>query len=195
MTKAEALAIFQEYIDDTAITSETYLKQSLFYLNNFFGRRVITTDTETVIDEYSVTTPSNVKRIEKIELNDVEIKKLSNKEDKNKLINTGVQRWENKGGDIYFLQAFSETGLTVKIDAIYKFIWADTGDLDIEDELQDLLFLGATMRYFQTLLSKTMTNREDNPDTTPTEIRRTIKELRDEYESRIKLAIKGRTHE
>jgi len=199
MTEAEALDIFQEYVADTTIVSTTFLKQSLKHINNFFAREGVIDETLSTTADAKVVDISSIddlKKINSVQIDEEYVQKLEGREDKNRLIDDEIQRWEHKKTEkeLHFLIDTDETGDTITLDIDKKFIWpAGTDDFDLDEDLQDLLFLGAQIRYLQAELLKVMVSREDLPDVKPTEIKNALKELRLQYEIRIKEIKKARS--
>ena len=199
MTEAEALDIFQEYVADTTITSTTFLEQSLKHINNFFAKEGVIDETLSTTADAKVVDISSIddlKKINSVQIDEEYVQKLEGREDKNRLIDDEIQRWEHKKTEkeLHFLIDTDETGDTITLDIDKKFIWpAGTDDFDLDEDLQDLLFLGAQIRYLQAELLKVMVSREDLPDVKPTEIKNALKELRLQYEIRIKEIKKARS--
>lgn len=187
MTEAQALAIFNKYIDDATNTETEYLKQSLLYLNNFFGtKNQIDSSLSTSVDSnlIDISSITNIDKIKEIYIDDEFIEKKTKIDGKKDLIKNEVQKWEHIKDKIQFTQEFDGV-YTVKIVFSKKFIWPSSGDFDLDDKLFDLFFLGALLRYNQMLLIRTMTNREKTPDVNPEELRKSIETIKEEFWERL----------
>jgi hypothetical protein len=64
--------------------------------------------------------------------------------------------------------------------------------MDLENELQDLLMLGAQIRYIRSFLNKT---RSESPDFSPQEVIEYIKELQKQYKKTVEEIKKARKNE
>lgn len=208
MTKAESLAEFQEFIDDTSITSYYYLERALQFLNNFFSLDDVDTSKSTVVDQNYIEAPAGTVDVNNIWVYSTsageyqEMRKLADEDYDNIQMfeKKGVSRWyvikEGKDVDKIYFTVTPTSAETVKIKRKKKFTFpADSGDsYDLPDELEELLILGAVRRYYIKILAKVITNREDFPDVDPSEIREIKKEVTAEYYSLLKKIRTARTY-
>lgn len=188
MTFNEAQARVRVIIDDAAATVTDYIYESVKYLNNFFYKEGFDSTVTTVAAQNYVDCPATVLDVEDVWVDGEKIEKLSDEEYFNlaEIEDEGIERWHKVANGtlvrIYFTVAPATTGLVVrlKVKSRFTLATADTA-FDFPRELDELVIVGAVLRYYQFLILSVCTNREKYPDVKPNEIINARKNLEKHY--------------
>ena len=182
MNLVEIRAIVHDYIDDTTVTVDQHIIDSVNYLSNFFHLKKIDDTDTSVADQDYLDVPTNSKEIRRLMIDDEEIKKLEEFNDQKDAEDKSAQRWYEDNEKIMLTQDMDSTGDEIKKWYNKKFKVPEAAvNTDVPDEILELVYVGAAWRYWRKIVSTVASNREDYPDTDPDEARRILRNWKDEF--------------
>ena len=183
MNLTEIATIVKDMINDTTATVDQHIIDSVNYLSNFFHLEKIDISDTTVADQNYLEVPTLCKKMRRLVINDEEIKKLEDFEDLEIVEDCDVPRWYEDDGKIQLTEEMETTGDAIKKWYNKKFVvpTADV-DTDVPDEMLELVYVGAAMRYWRKIVSAVASNREEYPDVDPDEARRILDHWKDQFD-------------
>lgn len=188
MTFTEAEARVRAIIDSTSAVVTDYIYESVKYLNNFFWKEGFDSSLTTVAGQNYVDCPATILDVTDVWVGGTKIEKLSDDEYSNLagIEADAIERWHIVANGtairIYFTVAPSATGTVVKLKIKSRFtLAAGSGAFDFPRELDELVIIGAVLRYYQFLILSVCTNRQNFPDVKPNEIINARKNLEKHY--------------
>ncbi len=163
--------IVRANVNDAAADVDQSIVDAVNFLSNFFHVRKIDTSETTVLDATVIDYANDFLRVRKLVINGDFIKELGSDEDLESIDDEDTQRWFIADGQIQLTRGMSSTGDPIIIHYDAEFIQPEAAvSTDVPCKLLELIFVGATYRYFGILAAKVMTEREGLPDVSPKEI-------------------------
>lgn len=178
---AEMRSIVQDYIDDSTITPDQHIFDSVNHLSNVFSIKTIDTSQSTVDAELELAMPTLAITVTKVLIDGDVVKKLDSMDNLQYNIDNSLNKWYIADSKINFTQAHSG----IKTTAIHHdkgfLVPAEAVDSDVPDRYLELVYIGASYRYFNKIVSKVILNRDTYPDVTPKEIKAIRDSWKDQY--------------
>jgi len=163
--------IVRANVNDAAADVDQCIVDAVNFLSNFFSVRKIDTSETTILDATVIDYACDFLRVRQLIINGDYIKELGSDEDLENIDNEDTQRWFIADGQIQLTEGMSSTGDPIIIHYDSEFIQPEAAtNTDVPNRLLELIFVGATYRYFGILAAAVMTARHDYPDVNPKEI-------------------------
>lgn len=163
--------IIRANVNDAAADVDQCIIDAVNFLNNFFHIKKTDTSQTTTADQTYLTLPTGCLRVSEIEINGEFIDELVDENRLEDVDNEGVQRWYIYNDKIELTNAMTTTGEAITIWHDAEFTQPEAAvDTDVPTKLLELVYVGATYRYFGILAAKVMTSRQSFPDVSPKEI-------------------------
>lgn len=168
---AEIRTVVREYINDADADVDQEVTDAVNALSNYFSI-VKTDETQSTTDGQDyLDCPSGYIEILSVEIDGEIIKPLASYECLEAIDDESAERWHVANDKIELTEEMSGSGDDVVI--VYRGGYTQPEvavDTNVPDRLLELVYVGATFRYFRALVTKVMTAREDYPDVSPKEI-------------------------
>lgn len=182
----EITTIVKDYIDDTTITVDQHAIDAVNFLSNIFFIPSIDESISIVVDQDYIAVPTLSVKVNQVFVAGVEIPPVDDLAKLDVIRQENTQRWYEYHGRIQFTQAHTAVSAT-KIWYNKGFIEPEAAvDTNVPERLLELVYIGATYRYYGKLLSKVLLNRQDYPDSKPGELRDLRDSWREQYQELIR---------
>jgi len=163
--------IVRNYVNDAAADVHQAIIDAINHLSIFYGIIKFDKSQTTVANQDYLDLPVGAVEILSVEINGEFIKPLQEYETLESVKNESAERWHIANDRIELTEEMSTTGEAVRI--VYRGMYTlpeVAVDTNVPDKFLELIYVGATFRYFRALATKVMTSRADYPDVTPKEI-------------------------
>jgi hypothetical protein len=183
----EITTIVNDYLDDAAADVEQAIIDSVNFLSNMFSVDSIDETQSTVETELTLDIPDDSVKIDSVFIGGEEIRKLKSLDDLQTVLDIGERRWYEFGGLIQFTLAFDAVA-TTQIFYQKGFTEPETAvDTDVPERMLELVYIGAQYRYYNTLITRIVTNRLKLPDVKTEDLRKVRDDIKNTYFGKIKI--------
>lgn len=183
----EIRAIVHDYINSTTPDVDQHIFDAINFLSNFFHIKKIDTSETTVADQSWIDYATDFLRLKILVIDGVYIKDLLSFDNLEDVADLETQLWHIADGKVQLTSPMSTTGeaITMIYEAEFKQPEAAVAT-DVPNKLLELVYVGATYRYFDKLAAIVATAREDQADITPKEVEAIRKQWKDRFDSLLK---------
>ena len=180
-------AIVHDYINSTTPDVDQHIFDAINFLSNFFHIKKIDTSETTVTDQSWIDYATDFLRLKILVIDGVYIKDLLSFDNLEDVADLETQLWHIADGKVQLTSPMSTTGeaITMIYEAEFKQPEAAVAT-DVPNKLLELVYVGATYRYFDKLAAIVATAREDQADITPKEVEAIRKQWKDRFDSLLK---------
>lgn len=183
----EIRTIVHDYINTTTPDVDQHIFDAVNFLSNFFHIRKLDTSETTVTDQSWIAYAADFLKLEILVINGVYIKELLSDEYMEDIDDLETQLWHVANGRIELTNPMSTTGEAITMIYNSEFKQPEvTVDTDVPSKLLELVYVGATYRYFDKLATIVATAREDQPNVTPKEIDAMRKQWKERFDDLLK---------
>lgn len=183
----EIRAIVHDYINTTTPDVDQHIFDAINFLSNFFHVKKIDTSETTVAAQSWIAYATDFLKLKQLVINGVYIKELLSDELMEDIADLETQLWYIADGRIELTSPMSTTGKAITQIYEAEFKQPELAvDTDVPNKLLELVYVGATYRYFDKLATIVATAREDQPDITPKE----IEAMRKQWKNRLDTLLK-----
>ena len=183
MQLGDIQTIVRANVDDAAADVDQCIVDAVNYLNNFFYVPKTDETQSAVVDQDYLDIPAASLKVRRLKIGDDFISELADYENLEDVDDVGKMRWYECNGKIELTLEMSSTDPVI--------IWFDSEftqpeaavDTDVPNKLLELVYTGATYRFFDKLAAKVATNRQKYPDVSPREIDGMRKQWKDRFDN------------
>lgn len=184
MNLVEIRAVVHEYINDTGADVDQEIIDSINDLANYYSIVKFDESQTTTAEQDYLDLPDGAVEILSIEIDGEFIKPLEDYNNMEAIDDECANRWHVVNEQIELTEEMSETGEDIRIMYRGGYTQPETAvDTNVPDRKLELVYVGATYRYFRALVTKVMTSRKDYPNVTPKEIMAARDQWKKEFDS------------
>lgn len=187
MNLTEIRVIIRDNVNNATAEVDQEVEDAVNFLSNFFHARKIDTSQTTVTGQNWITLAADFLKLKQLRIDGEYIKELLNDELYEAVDDEERQRWHISDERVNLITDMSTTGKPIAYLYEASFVQPELAvDTDVPDKLIELVYRGATYRYFDKLATKIATERENYPDVTPKEIEAMRKQWKESFDSLLK---------